>query len=473
MNNSKISALKNGQYKINSFYLLGFIKLFSITENSQNTYYKIFGIPILRIKKSPNRKEYKLFSFIPIFKIKEKSVSPYKYLDRHYAKVKKHLRQRINQGKKIRVGFYIVEVFQYASIYESMLKSDFFEPCIVVVPDYARKERLLSCLESTYDLLKQRYNNVKLGYDIQKNKYLDFSDEFDIIFFSNPYQWMAHKYHFIWHILKKNILTCYQGYAYDTVSWARNYFAKSSFCNTCWKVFAASKENYDDLALYQPRKAENVWISGYAKMDNLIEYKQIPSLRKRILLCPHHTINFKSLQLSNFLKYADFFLELPEKYPDIDFIFRPHPLLYYSLSKYWSKERAQKYYNKIASYPNVTYDTDINYFQTFMNSDAIIHDCGSFTAEYLFTGKPGCFMLKDEEEIADTFLPIGQECLKNYYKAFNKDEICNFIENVVISGKDLLKEQREKFSNYLKLNYPHVGEKITNYIKQEILNDNM
>ena len=52
MKNSKISALKNGQYKINSFYLLGFIELFSITENSQNTYYKIFRIPILRIKKN-------------------------------------------------------------------------------------------------------------------------------------------------------------------------------------------------------------------------------------------------------------------------------------------------------------------------------------------------------------------------------------------------------------------------------------
>ena len=130
----------------------------------------------------------------------------------------------------------------------------------------------------------------------------------------------------------------------------------------------------------------------------------------------------------------------------------------------------QNYYDKMLSFPNVKYDTGQDYFQTFVNSDAMIHDCGSFTAEYLFTGKPCCYMLKNVEEIRQTFLPIGQKCLDNYYKAFDKEEICSFIENVVLNGEDPLKEQRENFSNYLKLNYPFVGMKIADYIKQQILN---
>lgn len=73
-------------------------------------------------------------------------------------------------------------------------------------------------------------------------------------------------------------------------------------------------------------------------MDKLasIEYKN--KTRKQILLCPHHTINTKELDLSNFLTYSDLFLELPQLYPDVDFIFRPHPLLKYNLTKYWGEQ---------------------------------------------------------------------------------------------------------------------------------------
>ena len=376
----------------------------------------------------------------------------------------------MKNGQKIRVGFYIVEVFQYASIYEEMLKSDFFEPFIVVVPDVLRKEITISCMKKSYELLRSKYENVYMGMDEKTGKYLDFSDKLDVVFFCNPYQQMAHPYHFIWKMLEKNILTCYQNYGYNTVLWGRNYICSMPFYNSCWKVFADSEESYNDLLAYQPRKAENAWISGYSKMDKLADVTPKKNLRKQILLCPHHTIDYENLQLSNFLKYSDFFLKLPQKYPEIDFIFRPHQLLKYNLSKYWSEEKAEEYYNKILSYPNVKYDTGQDYFQTFVNSDAMIHDCGSFTAEYLFTGKPCCYMLKNVEEISQTFLPIGQRCLDNYYKAFNQEEICSFIENVVLKEDDPMKKDREEFSNYLKLNYPKVGKKITEYIKQEILN---
>ena len=215
-------------------------------------------------------------------------------------------------------------------------------------------------------------------------------------------------------MLKKNILTCYQNYGYNTVLWGRNFICSLPFYNACWRVFADSKESMQDLVEYQPRRAKNAWLSGYCKMDKLAEANPIPHDRKQVLLCPHHTINFKHLQLSNFLKYADFFLELPQKYPQIDFIFRPHQLLRYNLAKYWSEEQAQEYYDKMLSFSNVKYDTGQDYFQTFANSDAMIHDCGSFTAEYLFTGKPCCYMLKNEEEIDNTFLPVGKKCLNNY-----------------------------------------------------------
>ncbi|EEO7736005.1 hypothetical protein G6U45_001838, partial [Campylobacter coli] len=129
-----------------------------------------------------------------------------------------------------------------------------------------------------------------------------------------------------------------------------------------------------------------------------------------------------------------------------------------------------KYLEDMKNNSNVIYDDNMSYyFQSFADSDAIIHDCGSFTAEYLFTGKPACYMLMQEDDISNKFLNIGQKCLENYYHAFNEKDIINFIQDVVIDENDTLKESRELFSKYLKINYPFVGETILKYIQDEIL----
>lgn len=465
-----IDKCKNGIYLVENFKLFGFIELFKKMQKSSKTKYYFLYIPILKIIKSDVSTKYKLFSFIPLFEIKSKKKNYYDKLQCLHNKILLKLQKKAANKQKIRVGFYIIEVFQYVSLYEEMLKSDFYEPFIVVVPDVSKKDTSIEKMLSVYDTLKSKYTNVFVGYDTNSKKYVDFSNNTDIAFFGNPYQSMAHDYHFIWHMLKNNVLTCYQNYAYNTVCWGRDQVFTMPFYNSCWKIFTESAEDIQLLQSCQAIKGKNAYLTGYCKMDKLADVKAEPHKRKRILLCPHHTINFKHLQLSNFLRYSDFFLELPKKYPDIDFIWRPHQLLINSLSKYWSKEEAQAYYDKITSYPNVIYSTGQDYFQTFIDSDAMIHDCGSFTAEYLFTGKPCCYMLKSIEEIEKTFVEIGQKCLENYYKSFNEADIYNFIEKVVISGEDPLKDKREKFSNYLKLNYPNVGKKIAEYIKEQILN---
>ena len=92
---------------------------------------------------------------------------------------------------------------------------------------------------------------------------------------------------------------------------------------------------------------------------------------------------------------------------------------------------------------------------------------GSFIS--LSRDQPCCYMLKNSNDINKVFLPMGQKCLDNYYKAFNKDDILNFIDNVVIKGIDPMKNQRDKFLKELRLNYPNAGKRIVEYIKQEIV----
>ena len=90
--------------------------------------------------------------------------------------------------------------------------------------------------------------------------------------------------------------------------------------------------------------------------------------------------------------------------------------------------------------------------------------------EYLYTGHPACYMLKNKEEISKIFAPIGQKCLANYYKAFNKQEIIKFIEDVVLRDDDPMKAGRYAFAQKeIMVNYPNATDSIIKNIKEELI----
>ena len=386
----------------------------------------------------------------------------------------RQLREKLKIQKKVRVAFYVQKIFQYESLFREMEKDPLFEPFIVVIPDKFR--HLNTSTDETIEIYKEykeTYDSVYLGYDFNQNKPIDFIDKIDILFFSIPYSGMHYPEHFIWHALTNRVLTCFQNYGYFTTKWGRTNIAITGFFNCCWKIFTDSVETFHDLQVYQPLHAQNAVITGYCKMDGLAQYQQkVPNKRKTILICPHHTVwDFNGICLSNFLQYAEFFLELPKKFPQVDFIFRPHPLLFYNLvysKKIWTEEQKNEYLKKMTSYRNVTFDDNISFFESFAKSDACIHDCGSFTAEYLYTENPCCYMLKNKAEIDEQFLPIGKECLEVYYQAYSQTEIEKFIQSVVIEENDPLKDKRKILAKKIKVNYPNVGKYILNYLKKEL-----
>ncbi|MBO6038197.1 MAG: hypothetical protein J6P29_06590, partial [Acetobacter sp.] len=143
--------------------------------------------------------------------------------------------------------------------------------------------------------------------------------------------------------------------------------------------------------------------------------------------------------------------------------------LFSKLVSVWGKEKVDDYIKKISSFSNVEYQEGGDYLETFVNSDAIIHDCASFMMEYLYTGHPAMYLLKNKEVIEEIFASIGQKCLEHYYQAFNEQDIINFIEEVVLKDNDPLKEERIKFAKEeIMINYPHVADFILQHIKDEL-----
>lgn len=414
-----------------------------------------------------------LACFIPVKSWRKKFRAKYSAdSDRHRCKVVvSKLKRKIKSKQKIRVCFSVIydSVFQARPIFEKMLKDDMFEPFILVIPDNLRgNEHMFAQMEKTYNALISQYKQVYNSYDYNEKSFTDYSDKADIIFFANPYDAMTKELYKIEYAFKKGILCFYTSYGYVVSNWHYSLYSNKEF-SSLHRIYALEKFEYDKLRenLANPKAA---CLAGYCKMDSLAKLKERPRDRKKIIIAPHHSVMKEGIGFSTFLKYCDFFLELPKKYPNIDFVFRPHPLLFTNLenSNIWDGKKIQKYIEDMKANPNVEYQEGGDYFDTFVNSDGLIHDCGSFIAEYLFTPHPCCFLAKKETKSVDSN-EFHKNCIEQHYKAFEKEDIISFIENVVLNNSDDMKEQRKEFfGTVLKNNYPNTTDFIYNDIKKEL-----
>jgi len=398
---------------------------------------------------------------------------------KHYIMIQKQINKKIIAGSSIRVGFYVVydSVFSAKPVFEKMLSDNIFDPYLVIIPDVSRgHENMLYQLNKTYRTFLDLFNEkrVLFGYNKQNNDFIDYSDRFDIVSLSNPYDTMTHKYFQIWYLKDKDLLTFHTNYGFFSADNYSRYIIQSPFMSLAWKVFVETEYGYKEFKRYGVIKGKNVSLTGYSKLDEYAVQKKIHSDRKRIIIAPHHTIlneTSRMARFSNFMEYADFFLKLPIKYPEIDFIFRPHPLLVVNLARddIWGKKKTDMYLNKLLSHKNVMYSNEGSYYDIFLNSDAMIHDCSSFLVEYLVTGHPCCYMFRNTSQINALFSKLGRKCLDFYYKAFNENDIINFIDNTVIKEMDTNKKNRDLFvDQYIKINYPNVSDKILLEIKEAI-----
>ena len=385
----------------------------------------------------------------------------------------------IIKGKEvIKVAFLVVfkTTFPVRPVFEKMLHDSKFDPYIVVCPNVSRGKFYQKDLyRDTLSAMKEQYGNRVIGaYDENRDEYLELKDEYSILFFCNPYKILVHPFHDVEYFLDKPCLPIYANYGYPAITYWDECI-KLDFYSYMWKVCIENDLNMQYLQKVQAIKGENALLTGYIKMDDFAQEKEVKRERKTILICPHHTVTgWEKLDISNFLKYSDFFLELPKMFPDIDFIFRPHPLLLTNLTQHgiWSQRKVDNYLDSIEAIPNMRYDDSGYYFNEFVNSDAMIHDCASFIAEYLFTKKPCCYMMKTESKTLHGLTPFGKKCMQEYYHALSQEDIIAFIKDVVLDGKDPKKQQREQFvENELMINYPNAAEFLVNYLKKTLEND--
>lgn len=387
----------------------------------------------------------------------------------HYEKV---IKEKMNRGdKKIRFASYVIFDSTYGmhKVIELMKNKTLeWDYKFVIIPDISRGE---NHAKETYiksrDYFVNRYGDdyVIDGWDMHKNIFYNHLNEFDVVYFANPYDGMVHKWHSIKYASTQNVLPIYVSYGYDVGRYTTLERLRGRELNLVWRCFADTTYTYNDFRKYQVMKGKNVVQVGYSKMDAFVPNMKnvISAKRKKILISSHHTVSMKQLPLSNFLKYSEFFLSLPKKYPEIDFVFRPHPLLFTTLinEKIWSVEEKEEYIKRLSE-NGIVYSQEGSYLDLFSECDAIINDCGSFTIEWLYTGKPGCFMM-NEKLSSDYLTPLMNKAIGEYFIAKCEEDIIYYINDVC--NNETKRYARKKWvDDNIALNYPNVSQYILNEI---------
>lgn len=403
----------------------------------------------------------------------------------HMQEKHQELLHQIKGKKKIKVVFLAIHksVWKVDPVFQKMLTDPFFEPVILVCPyTVYGEERMWQDMQECYEYFKEKGYPLLSSYSKEGQCWITLEEiQPDIVFFSTPHDLTRKEYY---EDVYLNYLSCYVPYYSDVAS---NYDLNSSynqlFHNVIWKHFIGDEYAYKRASNVLANKGANLLITGSPVLEELaVETKVEPSKvwrqqalpKKRIIYAPHQSI-FKdeNINLSTFLEVGELIKTFAEKYQSqIQWSFKPHPLLKSKLYKHpdWGKEKTDKYYDFWES-SDFTQLDEGSYVELFNTSDAIIHDCGSFILDYLFTGKPCAYLELNPEAQLKAINDYGIELLNCYVRIHDENEIEPFLRDL-ISGNLYPNKSYEKFiiehvNAFYKFSSP--SENIITYLKQELM----
>ena len=381
---------------------------------------------------------------------------------------------KIRAGGRAKAVFFVssASMFPARPLFEAMLRDPHFDPFVCVIPDMRWRdgscERDMEACEAEMHsilpegrLLVVRPDEFGLWPDVLSGA--------DIVCYPSPYELSSFRYNPRYSVGREFLPICVN-YGYYRSVYDRHVMGGQSYAYM-WKAFFECEDTLAEYRSYSAVGGTNGDLVGYVKMDALAAVKPEPHVRKRVLVALHHSVEGgtnKMLALANFVRYADFFMALPDRYPEIDFIFRPHPFLFRVLAQpgQWGDARVAAYVERLKAKPNVIWSGGGDYFREFAESDACVQDCGSYLVEYFYTGKPCCYMLKAPSDIDEKFAPLGRKCLENCYVAYDSEAIDRFIRDVVVGGSDPKESARAEFAKSVMVNYPRAAEVALEHIKE-------
>lgn len=343
-------------------------------------------------------------------------------------------------------------MWRFQPLYNCLNKDNSFQVSIVLYPfssyDDNQKEESIRQLRLFFE--DKRIPLLDLSKEPRPGEALRKAFDPDIVFFPQPYN------HLFENDLDSNYfedkLICYIPYAMLTSSepWAY----KNHLENIAWRLYFSSKERESEAKEVLFNGGKNIRIVGESMSDLFSEesthsiWKEHPTRLKRVIWAPHFSINGNDFQhRASFIIFHQALLDIAHSYQGrIQFAFKPHPRLQTELYKHpeWGKTKTDEYFQRWATGENTQLVTG-DYIDLFKDSDAMIHDCGSFSVEYHFTGNPVLFISENLNDVTNSLNDFGKEAILAHYQGSRKEDIIHFIDSVVLNGEDPMRSERERF----------------------------
>lgn len=372
------------------------------------------------------------------------------------------LTEIIKKKKSVNVVFTAIDatLWRYQNLYELMSADKRFNVTILFTPcPHRNYHKDLAGLRRFFDSRCISY----IDYDPQRGP-INMREVLspDIIFYTQPYDNLlmpAYDFHNYF-----DCLLCYIPYAFWTASGRDSY--NLDFHNLAWRLYYSTEMHLLDAKKMAQNHGNNVRVVGYSNTDDFLKTEHLSpwktindgKLRKKIIWAPHFTIKTNTIfpPRSNFLWMADLMVQIAKTYfDDVQIAFKPHPSLLKLLydQEGWGRDKADSYYKMWDEMPNTQLE-ESEFVDLFMTSDAMIHDCSSFTVEYHYSKKPVMFVSRNRSAIYNELNDFGKLAFNLQYHGSSEMDILNFIENVVIAGNDQMYDKRQTFyDKYLKPPY--------------------
>lgn len=360
-------------------------------------------------------------------------------------------------GAKIKVLFIVSEIAKWKeqSLYEAMSRSEDFDP-VVAISAYngqsegqvsnGKLEDVLAAAEAFFDRMGDKHvRAVKIAGG---NRIFSDLSEFnpDIVYYTEP--WMESESRQTPEWVSRFALTCYSPY------YVPNYSCLKEACKLplhrfLWNYYCMGKSEAKYFTnAYYPFKNCRTTTSfvgvGHPALDYFNQNKRQCFSSKTIIYAPHCTIAGGT---STWIHYygtfrwsGDFMLEYAKSNPEIKWVFKPHPQLRYGIKRagLMSDEEIDAYYSEWRRIGTVCEDSD--YQELFLDSFAMITDCGSFLSEYGATERPIIHLISSDNK----YKPLSSLiCLYDtYYKVHNTNELSTTLRMVIERREDPMLERR-------------------------------
>ena len=379
------------------------------------------------------------------------------------------------KGDKIRVLFIVSEIAKWKeqTLYEAMERSGNFYPIVGISAWNNQSAKHLAANEYEQVQIRAEAFFDKMGdrhvrtVTIENGEwvYHDLSEfKPDIVFYTE--QWSPcpkqHPYD-----VSKYALTCFLPYYVPDFGFSQ-IDCHSEVSRMAWTFFCLGKNwvwRYRRSMLHVSYAAKFV-VTGHPALDRFHYERDRPITEGYVIYAPHFSFpeatSWDRYCIGTFGWSGMAMLEYAEAHPEVKWVFKPHPVLKRKLreSGFMTEEEMSVYYQRWAKIAIV--NTDSDYQELFLESRALITDCGSFLPEYGSTLRPVIRLRCSQDKIVPP--KSARRIYDAYYNAHNLEELYAMLKLVVEDGQDPNRDIRINAVHQAKLADEDASKNIVRYL---------